>query len=63
MVVPLNTGSYKGGGTEFHRKGIVEPLPSGTALMFPSFSHLHRGLPVEDGDRYLLVFWLMGNFD
>jgi hypothetical protein len=63
VVVPLNTGSYKGGGTEFHRKGIVEPLPSGTALMFPSFSHLHRGLPVEDGDRYLLVFWLMGNFD
>ena len=63
VVVPLNSGSYKGGGTEFHRKGIVEPLPSGTALMFPSFSHMHRGLPVKDGDRYLLVFWLIGNFD
>ena len=63
VVVPLNSGGYEGGGTEFHRKGIVEPLPSGTALMFPSFSHLHRGLPVKDGDRYLLVFWLIGNFD
>jgi len=63
VVVPLNSGSYEGGGTEFHRKGIVEPLPSGTALMFPSFSHMHRGLPVKNGDRYLLVFWLIGNFD
>lgn len=63
VVVPLNTSGYKGGGTEFHRKGIVDPLPSGTALMFPSFSHMHRGLPVEEGDRYLLVFWLMGNFE
>ena len=63
VVVPLNSGAYEGGGTEFHRKGIVEPLPSGTALMFPSFSHMHRGLPVKDGDRYLLVFWLIGNFD
>jgi hypothetical protein len=26
--------------------------------MFPSFTHMHRGMPVEKGDRYLLVFWL-----
>jgi hypothetical protein len=31
---------------------------SGHALIFPSFTNLHRGLPVESGDRYLLVFWL-----
>ena len=61
MVVPLNTGDYKGGGTEFHDRTTVEPLPSGHALFFPSFTHMHRGLPVEkDGDRYLLVFWLYG---
>ena len=58
MVVPLNTGEYKGGGTEFHGKGIIEPLPTGNALIFPSFTHMHRGLPVQSGDRYLLVFWL-----
>ena len=61
MVVPLNTGNYIGGGTEFHNRTTVEPLPNGHALFFPSFTHMHRGLPVEeDGDRYLLVFWLYG---
>ena len=61
MVVPLNTGTYKGGGTEFHRRTTVEPLPSGHALFFPSFTHMHRGLPIKDKwDRYLLVFWLKG---
>ena len=58
MVVPLNTGKYKGGGTEFLKRGTVEPLPTGHALIFPSFTHMHRGLAVESGDRYLLVFWL-----
>tara|TARA_R110002049_G_scaffold307475_2_gene508044 strand:- start:135 stop:848 length:714 start_codon:yes stop_codon:yes gene_type:complete len=61
MVVPLNTGSYEGGGTEFHGRTIVEPLPNGHALFFPSFTHMHRGLPVKGNkDRYLLVFWLYG---
>ena len=58
VVVPLNTNAYKGGGTEFHNHGILKPLPSGHALIFPSLTELHRGLPVESGDRYLLVFWL-----
>lgn len=58
VVVPLNTGDYVGGGTEFYGRGTVEPLPNGNALIFPAFTHLHRGLPVESGDRYLLVFWL-----
>jgi hypothetical protein len=58
MVVPLNTGDYKGGGTEFFNRGTVEPLPTGHALIFPSFTHMHRGLSVESGNRYLLVFWL-----
>ena len=58
VVIPLNTGKYKGGGTEFHNYGEVAPLPTGHALIFPSFTQMHRGLPVEMGDRYLLVFWL-----
>ena len=41
------------------RKGTVEPLPTGNALIFPSLTHMHRGLPVVSGDRYLLVFWLV----
>ena len=56
--VRINTGKYKGGGTAFHNYGEVPPLPTGHALMFPSFNNLHKGLPVESGDRYLLVFWL-----
>ena len=63
VVVPLNTGDYKGGGTEFHGKGVVPPLPRGHALFFPSFTHMHRGLKVDKGDRYLLVFWLLGAYD
>ena len=59
VVVPLNTGKYEGGGTEFQGRGVVEPIPTGSALMFPSFTHMHRGLPVKSGDRYLLVFWLI----
>tara|TARA_R100000935_G_scaffold53827_1_gene81984 strand:+ start:1250 stop:1996 length:747 start_codon:yes stop_codon:yes gene_type:complete len=58
MVVPLNTGDYVGGGTEFLNRGVVKPLPKGNALIFPSYTHMHRGLPVKSGDRYLLVFWL-----
>jgi hypothetical protein len=58
VVVPLNTGKYKGGGTAFHNYGEISPLPTGHALIFPSFINLHKGLPVESGDRYLLVFWL-----
>ena len=58
MVVPLNTGEYEGGGTEFFKRGTIYPLPIGNAMLFPSFTHMHRGLPVQSGDRYLLVFWL-----
>ena len=61
VVVPLNTGSYQGGGTEFYKRGKLDPLPNGTALIFPAMTHLHRGLAVEDGDRFLLVFWLKCN--
>ena len=63
VVVPLNTGGYEGGGTDFFNRGTVDPLPNGHALFFPSFTHMHRGKAVLSGDRYLLVFWLLGNYD
>lgn len=58
IVIPLNTGQYKGGGTEFYGRGILPPLPNGHGVIFPAFTHLHRGLSVEGGDRYLMVIWL-----
>lgn len=61
VVVPLNTGGYEGGGTEFWGRGKVEPIPTGHALIFPSLTHMHRGMPVTQGDRFLLVFWLKVN--
>jgi len=61
IVVPLNTTDYKGGGTDFFLNGEVVTIPpvlTGEALLFPSLTHMHRGLAVTEGDRYLLVFWL-----
>jgi hypothetical protein len=58
VVVPLNTGEYEGGGTDFFYRESVPPLPNGTGLIFPAFGHVHRGAPVFSGDRFLLVFWL-----
>lgn len=58
LVVPLNTGEYEGGGTEFFNRGSVPALPNGHALIFPAQGMMHRGMPVESGDRYLLVFWM-----
>jgi len=58
IVVPLNTGEYEGGGTDFFNRVSVPALPNGHALIFPAQGMLHRGMPVESGDRYLLVFWM-----
>lgn len=58
VVVPLNTGEYVGGGTDFFGRGTLDPLPIGTAAIFPGLTHLHRGRLVQEGDRFLLVFWL-----
>lgn len=60
VVVPLNTDAYEGGGTEFLNRGKVDPLPTGNALFFDSFTNKHRGLPVTKGERYLLVMWIQG---
>ena len=51
-------GAWHHDESEFHGLGTLKPLPTGHALIFPSFTKLHRGLPVVKGDRFLLVFWL-----
>lgn len=61
LVVNLGT-PFDGGGTEvapgLHTKGVtVPPLPQGHAMFFQGKTQLHRGLPVTDGTRTLLVHW------
>ena len=63
-TIPLNTGQYEGGGTDFWDYTEVKhlpPQPSGTAVWWPSYNTMHRGCPVTKGDRYLLVFWLQSD--
>jgi hypothetical protein len=39
VVIPLNTGDYVGGGTEFHNHGVLKPLPIWSRFNFPK---LHK---------------------
>jgi len=46
---------YDGGETEFSNGRLIKP-ESGKTLIFPSFwSFPHRGLPVESGEKHILV--------
>lgn len=61
-VVNLAPELYSGGGTDF-RTGImtfeyVPPVPKGYALIFNGYNTLHRGAPVQSGERNILVFWM-----
>lgn len=61
LVVNLGT-VFEGGGTEvagdlFHRAVTVAPLKKGHAMFFKGKTQLHRGLPVTEGTRTLLVHW------
>lgn len=54
--------THKGGGTVIKMYGdgeevVIPQLPIGHALLFRGKNYMHKGLPVTDGDRNLLVFW------
>ena len=54
--------SHKGGGTVIKPYGStrevkIPQLPAGHALMFNGKMYQHKGLPVTEGERDLLVFW------
>jgi hypothetical protein len=61
-VVVALSDDHTGGGTEIKGHGFspcveVPQLPIGHALIFPGKIFLHRGMPVTEGERNLLVFW------
>lgn len=61
LVVALSD-FHKGGGTAVKPQGLGEPfvvpqLPVGHAMLFQGSRTLHKGLPVTEGARNLLVFW------
>lgn len=66
-VVSLDPSMYTGGGTAIRPYGpcdetvIVPPVPAGNGLLFNGKYNFHRGLPVDSGDRILLVYWLKTN--
>lgn len=60
-VINLAPELYTGGGTDI-RTGLltyehVPPVPKGHALIFNGYQTLHRGAPVESGERNILVYW------
>ena len=57
----LNTGEYEGGGLRFPEYGehIYKP-EIGEAIIF-SCSFLHEAMDVTEGDRYVLLGFLMGD--
>ena len=52
----------KGGGLEIFYGDGIHPVPAriGDVIAFPSFI-MHRALTVEDGERWSLVSWILGD--
>lgn len=48
----------KGGGTHFISQKITVQPKKGRIVMFPSsYSHAHESIPVESGEKYVIVTW------
>ena len=61
LVVALSN-DHEGGGTEVYQGPFNEPitvpqLPVGWGMLFNGRHNPHRGLPVTEGERNLLVHW------
>jgi predicted 2-oxoglutarate/Fe(II)-dependent dioxygenase YbiX len=61
-LINLAPELYTGGGTDIRTTLLtydhIPSIPKGHALVFNGNMLLHRGAPVETGERYLLVFWV-----
>ncbi|MCA1612580.1 MAG: 2OG-Fe(II) oxygenase [Acidobacteria bacterium] len=58
LVCYLND-DFRGGGTWFPSLGHLVTPRSGKAVIFPS-KYLHSAEPVESGEKYVLVTWVLG---
>lgn len=61
LVVALSN-DHEGGGTEVYQGPFADPvvvpqLPVGWGMLFNGRHNPHRGLPVTEGERNLLVHW------
>ncbi len=50
---------FRGGHTSFPTLGFSVTPQKGKAVLFPS-TYVHRAEPVLEGNKYILVSWLMG---
>lgn len=66
-LVSLAPDRFKGGNTHFRPWGInstevvVPPLPKGHGLFFNGRGVHHKGGEVSEGEKLILVYWLMMN--
>ena len=50
---------YKGGNTAFVRQGVEIEAKTGRLVLFsPYWTHIHSGLPVEEGEKYIITGWV-----
>lgn len=57
----LNEG-FEGGCTGFARQGVkVEPKIGRLVLFSPYWTHVHAGLPLLSGEKYLITGWIHAN--
>lgn len=57
--IVLLADKFSGGKFELVEKGQVDELTLGSLVLFPSFLQ-HRVVPVTQGERWSLVFWISG---
>ena len=58
VVVPLNTGSYKGGGTEFFHQDLISKSEKGKFVLFPpDWTFMHRGEPCKKEKMIVTGWW------
>ena len=58
VKTPFPNDNFEGGETEFLYQNRREKAVAGDVLIFPcQYTHVHRGNPPIDGDKYLVTSW------